>query len=76
MARSRNARDALTRLREQRAELDAREAELRDKAAQELGAMLLECGAETLEAGKLKRLVKQASAMGLDAALERLGATP
>ena len=48
MARSRNACDALTRLREQRAELDAREAELREKAAQELGAMLLECGAETL----------------------------
>ncbi|GGD84419.1 DUF6437 family protein [Croceicoccus mobilis] len=76
MARSRNARDALTRLREQRAELDARETELRENAAQELGAMLLECGAETLEAGKLKRLVRQASAMGLDAALERLGTTP
>lgn len=72
MARSRNARDALTRLREQRAELDAREADLREKAVQELGAMLLECGAETLEAGKLKRLVKQASTMGLDAPLERL----
>lgn len=53
-----------------------RETDLRRKAAQELGAMLLECGAETLEAGKLKRLVKQASAMGLDAALERLDATP
>ncbi|WP_066557686.1 DUF6437 family protein [Croceicoccus bisphenolivorans] len=53
-----------------------READLREKALQELGAILLECGAETLEAGKLKRLVKRASAMGLDAALERLGATP
>nr|WP_281180017.1 DUF6437 family protein [Croceicoccus bisphenolivorans] len=49
---------------------------MREKALQELGAILLECGAETLEAGKLKRLVKRASAMGLDAALERLGATP
>ena len=75
MARSRNARTALNRLREQRAELDAREAQLREDAAQELGRMLLDCGAETLEATKLKRLVKQASAMGIDAALERLGAS-
>ena len=72
MARSRNARTALNRLREQRAELDAREAQLREEAAQELGRMLLDCGAETLEAAKLKRLVKQASAIGIDAALERL----
>ena len=75
MARSRNARTALNRLREQRAELDAREAQLREEAAQELGRMLLDCGAETLEAAKLKRLVKQASAIGIDAALERLGAS-
>jgi len=75
MARSRNARTALNRLREQRAELDAREAQLREDAAQELGRMLLDCGAETLEAGKLRKLVKQASAMGIDAALERLGAS-
>ena len=33
MARSRNARTALNRLREQRAELDAREAQLREEAA-------------------------------------------
>ena len=72
MARSRNARTALNHLREQRAALDARETQLREEAAQELGRMLLDCGAETLEAAKLKRLVKHASAMGIDAALERL----
>jgi hypothetical protein len=75
MARSRNARSALNRLREQRAELDAREAQLREQAAQELGRMLLECGAETMEAAKLKRLVNKALDMGIDAALERLGAS-
>ena len=50
MARSKpSALDALRKLREQREELDAREARLREEAATELGRLLIECGAETLE---------------------------
>jgi hypothetical protein len=50
MARSKpSARNALKKLREQREELDAQEARLRDEASGELGKVLLECGAETIE---------------------------
>lgn len=74
MARSKtSAVDALKRLQAQRSELDTREAKLRTDAANELGMMLLECGAETIDAAKLRQLMKQTSAMGIDAVLTKLG---
>jgi hypothetical protein len=67
MARSKpSARDALKKLREQRLELDAQEVRLRDEAATELGKMLVECGAETIEPAQLKRVVQASMALGID----------
>ena len=73
MARSKpSARDALRKLREQRKELDAREARLREEAAAELGRLLIECGAETLEPGDLRQLIRQSMTLGIDETLKRL----
>ncbi len=73
MARSKpSARDALRRLREQREELDAREARLREEAAAELGRLLIECGAETLEPGELRQLIRQSMTLGINETLKRL----
>lgn len=75
MARSKpSARDALKKLREQRLELDAQEVRLRDEAATELGKMLVECGAETIEPAQLKRVIQASMALGIDEALKRLAA--
>lgn len=75
MARSKpSARDALRKLREQRLELDAQEVRLRDEAATELGKMLVECGAETIEPAQLKRVVQASMALGIDETLKRLTA--
>ena len=74
MARSKtSAVDALKRLQAQRSEHDARETKLRTDAANELGRMLLECGAETIDAAKLRQLIKHTSAMGIDTVLTKLG---
>lgn len=74
MARSKtSAVDALIRLQAQRSELDARETELRTDAANELGKVLLECGAETIEPAKLRLLLKQTIVLGIDAALAKVG---
>ena len=73
MARSKpSARDALKKLREQRLELDAQEVRLRDEAATELGKLLLECGAETIEPAQLKQVVQASMALGIDETLKRL----
>ena len=73
MARSKpSARDALRKLREQREELDAREARLREEAATELGRLLIECGAETLEPGALRQLIRHSMTLGIDETLKRL----
>lgn len=73
MARSKpSARDALKKLREQRFELDAQEVRLRDEAATELGKLLVECGAETIEPAQLKRIVQASMALGIDETLKRL----
>ncbi|MCP5396107.1 MAG: hypothetical protein H6918_05135 [Sphingomonadaceae bacterium] len=72
MARPRNPRTALLRLREQRALLDEKEAKLRLQAAQELGTMLLDCGADTIEPSQLKRLVTCALDRGIEVAIERI----
>ncbi|WP_060979546.1 MULTISPECIES: DUF6437 family protein [Pseudomonadota] len=75
MARSKpSARDALKKLREQRLELDAQEVRLREEAATELGKMLVECGAETIEPAELKRVVQASMALGIDETLKRLAA--
>ena len=75
MARSKpSALDALKRLREQREELAQREVRLREEAAGELGKLLIECSAETLDPGKLRQLVRATMAIGIDAALERVAA--
>ena len=73
MARSKpSARDALKKLREQRLELDAQEVRLRDEAATELGKMLVQYGAETLEPEQLKQLVQASMTIGIDETLKRL----
>jgi len=73
MARSKpSARDALKKLREQRLELDAQEVRLRDEAATELGKMLVQCGAETLDPEQLKQLVQASMTIGIDETLKRL----
>ncbi|QDH36206.1 hypothetical protein E2E27_12135 [Porphyrobacter sp. YT40] len=73
MARSKpSARNALKKLREQRDELDAQEARLRDEAAGELGKVLVECGAETIEPAELKQLIRASLAIGIEDALKRL----
>ncbi len=73
MARSKpSALDALKRLREQREELAQREVKLREEAAGELGKLLVDCNAETLDPGKLRQLVRATMAIGIDVALERL----
>lgn len=73
MARSKpSARDALKKLREQRLELDAQEIRLRDEAAAELGKLLVECGAETVEPAQLKQVIQASMTLGIDEALKRL----
>ena len=73
MARSKpSARDALKKLREQRQELDAREARLREEAAAELGRLLVECGAETVDPVQLRQLVRASMTLGIDETLKRL----
>ena len=75
MARSKpTARDALKKLREQRAQLESEEARLRQEAATELGKVLIECGAETIEPAELKRVVQASMALGIDETLKRLAA--
>jgi hypothetical protein len=75
MARSKpSARDALKKLREQRLDLDAQEVRLRDEAAAELGKLLVECGAETIEPAQLRQVVQASMKLGIDEALKRLTA--
>lgn len=66
--------EALRKLREQRRELDAREAQLKHKAAGELGQLLLKCGAESFGPGELRALIKVVAKLGPKAALEGLSA--
>lgn len=73
MAKSKlTARDALIRLRAERDALLSREASLREVAAAELGQVLLECGAETLEPAQLRQLMRASMTLGSDAAIARL----
>ena len=77
MARSKvSAREALLKVQRQREELAAEETKLREGAATELGRVLLECGAETLEPAQFKQLVRQSMALGIDESLKRLASTP
>lgn len=76
MARSKaSARDALLKVQRQREQLAAEETKLREGAANELGRVLLECGAETLEPAQFKQLIRQSMALGIDESLKRLALT-
>lgn len=76
MARSKaSARDALLKVQRQREQLAAEETKLREGAASELGRVLLECGAETLEPAQFKQLIRQSMALGIDESLKRLAPT-
>ena len=72
MPRKNNPVDALKKLREQRDELAAREAKLRNEAALVLGQILIECGAETIEPVQLRQVVRAAMALGIEETLKRL----
>ena len=72
MPRKNNPVDALKKLREQRDELAAREAKLRDEAAIVLGHILIECGAETIEPAQLRQIVRASMALGIEETLKRL----
>jgi hypothetical protein len=73
MARSKpSALDALRKLREQRALLDSEEARLRQEAASELGKLLIECGAETIEPTQLRQVVRAAMTLGIEETLKRI----
>ncbi|MEI6643676.1 MAG: hypothetical protein B7Y36_03635 [Novosphingobium sp. 28-62-57] len=73
MARSKaSARDALMKVQRQREELAAEEARLRESAAAELGKVMLDCGAETIEPAQLRRLMLSVQKLGLDETLKRI----
>ena len=73
MARSKpSARDALIKVQRQREELDAEEKRLREGAAHELGKVLLDCGAETLDPPQFKQLIRSVMALGIGESLKRL----
>jgi hypothetical protein len=77
MARSKvSARDALLKVQRQREELAAEETKLREGVATELGKVLLECGAETLDPAQFKQLIRQSMTLGIDETLRRLASTP
>lgn len=73
MARSKpTARDALRKLREQRVQLENEEARLREEAATELGRVLIEYGAETIEPAQLRQMIRGAMALGIEETLKRI----
>ena len=72
MPRKNNPVDALKKLREQRDELAAKEAKLRDEAAIELGHILIESGAETIEPAQLRQIVRASMALGIEETLKRI----
>ena len=74
MARSKvSARDALLKVQRQREELAAEEMKLRESAAAELGTVLLECGAEAFEPAQFRQLIRNATRLGIDESVKRLG---
>ena len=75
MARaSTTALSGLTRLAEERRQLDAREEELRAQAAVEIGAAMLAAGAEKIELKLLERIVRKVGEICEAEALKRLDA--
>lgn len=64
----------LAKLRGERDALNAREAELKREAAGEIGAALIQAGADVLDPAKLVKIVRQIVQVGEDEALKRLGA--
>ena len=75
MARSKvSARDALLKVQRQREQLAAEEMKLRESAAAELGKILLECGAETVEPAQFRQLMRNATRLGIEESVKRLAA--
>jgi hypothetical protein len=73
MARSKvNARDALRKVQEQRERIAVEEARLRESVAAELGAIMLECNAETLEPAALERLMLRVCELGIEETMKRI----
>lgn len=73
MARSKtSARYALKKLREQRAQLDGEEVRLRQEVAIELGKVLIECGAETMDPAQLRQIVSASMTLGIEETLKRI----
>lgn len=73
MARSKtSARDALKKLREQRAQLDGEEVRLRQEVAIELGKVLIDCGAETIDPAQLRQIVSASMTLGIEETLKRI----
>ena len=67
-----SARDALKKLREQRAQLDGEEVRLRQEVAIELGKVLIECGAATIDPAQLRQIVSASMALGIEETLKRI----
>lgn len=73
MARSKTgALEALKKLQAARSRFDAEETRLRERAAGELGRVMLDCGAETFEPKLLKALLVKCAELGPEVALARL----
>jgi len=75
MARSKSgALGALKKLRDEKDKLAAREAELKAQAANELGQVMLDCGAEAIDPAQLRRLMMSVQALGLEETMKRMAA--
>lgn len=76
MARSKSgALGALKKLRDEQDKLAAREAELKADAANELGKVMLDCGAEAIEPAQLRRLMSSVRQLGIEESFKRLAST-
>lgn len=69
-----SALEALARLNQERRLLEDRGAELRKAAALELGTVLLDAGGAAIGPSKLKEIIANVVATGVDEALQRLTA--
>jgi hypothetical protein len=75
MARqSGSALTGLAKLAEERRDMDAREVQLRQEAAVEIGTALLGVGAEKIDLKLLEKVVKKVGELGASEAMKRLDA--
>lgn len=76
MPTKRSAIDALRKLEADRQALDQRQRELEEKAALELGWMILGTGVETFSRKGLKEVSERLGKLGEEESLRRLGIEP